>query len=504
MYDAIVVGARCAGAATAMLLARKGYQVLLVDRATFPSDTWRLHFIHQPGVARLQRWGLLEQVAATCPPILKRTIDLGDFPLTGWAPPFESVAEAYSPRRFALDQILVNAATSAGAELREGFSVQDLVWSDDRVVGVRGQHRGSVAEYARVVIGADGLHSKVAQSVDATTYHARPARACHYAPYWSDVPTDGLEIYARDRKAVFVFPTNAGRTGICVGWQQAAFETVRANVEGSFQAALDLVPELADRVRRGVREEPFVGTADLPNFFRKPYGPGWALVGDAGYHKDPYLAQGITDAFRDAELLADALDQGFSGRASTLANYEQQRNARALPLYELNYTLAALEPPDARTLQLRAALRGNQADTNRFFGVPAGTVPVADFFAPANLTRILATASGGKSSGGKLPGNSRGGNPPGGTPGEIFPPLLGRRGGQGVRCERTSGRPCGRRADRGCAWVQPQRQAEQRLSHAAAPAARRALDSLLGQAFGGRFAQAVSLKRGNEMIEGIW
>jgi flavin-dependent dehydrogenase len=176
VYDAIVVGARCAGAAAGMLLARKGYRVLLVDRATFPSDTWRLHFIHQPGVARLQRWGLLEQVAATCPPILKRTIDLGDFPLTGWAPPFESVAEAYSPRRFALDQILVNAALSAGAELRVGFSVQDLVWRDDRVVGIRGQHRGSVAEYARVVIGADGLHSKVAQAVEAPVSLAPSSR----------------------------------------------------------------------------------------------------------------------------------------------------------------------------------------------------------------------------------------------------------------------------------------------------------------------------------------
>jgi flavin-dependent dehydrogenase len=262
MYDAIVVGARCGGAATALLLARKGHRVLLVDRASFPSDTWRLHFIQPPGVASLKRWGLLDRVAATCPPIRKRMVDLGDFALTGYAWACDGVAESYSPRRFALDHILVQAAVNAGAELREGFSVQDLVWSDDRVVGVR----GSTVEHARIVIGADGLHSRVARAADATAYDMRPARACYYAAYWSDVPTDGLEIYWRDCRVMFVFPTNQGRTGICVGWPQRSFEAVQRNVERSFLDALELVPELAERVRSGTREEPFVGTADLPNF----------------------------------------------------------------------------------------------------------------------------------------------------------------------------------------------------------------------------------------------
>jgi flavin-dependent dehydrogenase len=392
MYDAIVVGARCGGAATALLLARKGHRVLLVDRASFPSDTWRLHFIQPPGVASLKRWGLLDRVAATCPPIRKRMVDLGDFALTGYAWACDGVAESYSPRRFALDHILVQAAVNAGAELREGFSVQDLVWSDDRVVGVR----GSTVEHACIVVGADGLHSRVARAADATAYDMRPARACYYAAYWSDVPTDGLEIYWRDCRVMFVFPTNQGRTGICVGWPQRSFEAVQRNVERSFLDALELVPELAERVRSGTREEPFVGTADLPNFFRRPFGPGWALVGDAGYHKDPYLAQGITDAFRDAELLAEAIDRGFAGETpleTALAAYEQRRNSAARPLYELTCSLAALEPPDIRTLQLRAALRGNQADTDRFFGISAGTVSVADFFAPENLARVLASTS---------------------------------------------------------------------------------------------------------------
>jgi flavin-dependent dehydrogenase len=397
VYDAIVVGARCAGAPTAMLLARKGYRVLLVDRATFPSDTMRLHFIQQPGVARLKRWGLLDRVASICPPIRTRTIDLGDFALSGWAPPADGVAESYGPRRFALDQILVEAAVEAGAELREGFAVEKLVREDSRVVGIGGRARGGAPtiERARMVIGADGLHSLVARLVEATVYHSRPGRACYYASYWSELPAEGLEIYWRDHRIIIAFPTNDGRTGICVGWRRQAFKVVRADIESAFLATVDLVPSLAERMWAGRREEPFVGTADLPNFFRSAYGPGWALVGDAGYHKDPFLAQGITDAFRDAELLAEAIDDGWSGRHppdEVLAAYEARRNAAALPLYELNYRLAALEPPDPQTLQLRAALRGNRVDTDRFFGVTAGTVPVAEFFAPENIQRILASA----------------------------------------------------------------------------------------------------------------
>jgi flavin-dependent dehydrogenase len=282
----------------------------------------------------------------------------------------------------------------AGAELHEGFAVQELLWEGDRVAGIRGRAAGgsTVAESARVVIGADGLHSLVARAVDAAVYHARPAVACYYASYWSGVPVAGFEMYWRDRQAIFVFPTNGGLTGICIGWQHRAFHEVRADVETSFSRALRSAPELAERVQGGQREEPFLGTADLPNFFRTPYGPGWALVGDAGYHKDPYLAQGISDAFRDAELLAEALDLGWSGATpleAALAEYERRRNENALPMYELNYRLAALEPPPAETLQLRAALRGNQEDTNRLVGVTAGSVPAQEFFAAENLRRIM-------------------------------------------------------------------------------------------------------------------
>ena len=174
MYDAIVVGARCAGSPTAMLLARKGYRVLLVDRDTFPSDHISTHWIHQPGVAQLDRWGLRERLAATgCPPITAITMDLGPFALRGTPPPAGDVAEAYCPRRTVLDKLLVDAAVEAGAELRERFTVQDLIWDGDRVSGITGRSATSttVTEQARMVIGADGLHSLVARQVEAPTYN---------------------------------------------------------------------------------------------------------------------------------------------------------------------------------------------------------------------------------------------------------------------------------------------------------------------------------------------
>jgi flavin-dependent dehydrogenase len=376
-------------------------------------------------VARLARWGLLDRVVASnCPPVRQLRFDVGPFALAGTPPPAvwygpgederegrpvegdagshdteHVAAEAYVPRRIVLDQILVEAAVAAGAELRTHFAVEDLVWNGDRVTGIQGRTRGNagapIVERARIVIGADGVHSMVARHVDAPIYDVRPNTTCAYYSYWSDVPVSGAELYPRPDRMVIAGPTNDGLTTVISYWPVADFHAVRADVEGHLDAALDLAPGLAERVRAGRRVERFRGTADLPNFFRRPYGPGWALVGDAGYHKNPITAQGITDAFRDAELLAAALDDGFSDRRSledALAGYERRRNTAARPLYELTGQLSALQPPSAEMQQLLGALRHDQGQTNRFFGVIAGTVPGAEFYAPENLGRLMATA----------------------------------------------------------------------------------------------------------------
>jgi flavin-dependent dehydrogenase len=395
VYDAIVVGARCAGSPTAMLLARKGYRVLLVDRAGFPSDTLSTHYIHQPGVARLKRWGLLDQViASNCPPVHQQSIDFGPFALCGSPPPVDGVSEGYAPRRTVLDQILVDAAVAAGAELREHFSVKELVFDGERVVGIRGRSMGGtmVTEHARIVVGADGLHSLVARNVQAATYNVQPTFNCAYYTYWSGIQLQGAELYARPERMIIAGPTNNEQTMVIIYWPLRLFHQIRSDIEGSFLEALDLVPQLADQARAGKRSERFRGTADLRNQYRQSHGPGWALVGDAGYHKDPITAEGISDAFRDAELLATAIDDGFSGRApsqAALAEYEAQRNQASFPIFDMTCQFATLQPPSEDQAQLMGSLLHNQEQTNRFMGTIAGTVPIAEFFSPENIGKIM-------------------------------------------------------------------------------------------------------------------
>jgi flavin-dependent dehydrogenase len=384
VYDAIIVGARVAGAPTAMLLARRGHRVLLLDRAQFPSDTLSTHYIHQPGMERLARWGLLEQVVASgCPPARTLAFDVGPFTLVGEPPPAGEAADAYAPRRTVLDSILLEAAAAAGAEVRTGFGVDELLFADGAVTGIR---HGAVTEKARVVVGADGRHSFVARAVAAPAYDDRPGLTCAYYTYWSGVSGGRVELYPRDGRMVMGgATTNDGLTIVIAFWPKDEFHAVRADVERSFRDTLALAPPLAERLAAGERADRFYGIGDLPFYYRKPFGPGWALVGDAGYHKDPITAEGITDAFRDAELLADALDAGLRGERPLdegLAEYERLRNEASRPLYELTYELAALAPPPPEQQALFASLRDDPEGTSRFFGTIAGTFPVTEFFAP--------------------------------------------------------------------------------------------------------------------------
>ncbi len=402
MYDVIVIGARCAGAPTAMLLTRRGHKVLLVDRATFPSDIPHGHFIHRHGPRRLHRWGLLDRVVASgCPAVTAVTSDYGDFPLAGRDLTAEGVALGYGPRRAALDQILVEAAVAAGAELREGFAVEGFASDGDRITGIRGRDRrggAPVTEYATVTVGADGRNSRLARAVGATVTEAAPAATCYYFSYWSGVPDRGLEVYVRQDRVIFAFPTGDGLFALFVAWPGAELPAVRADIAGQFMAVIDQIPALAERVRGRRREERFYGASDLPNFLRQPYGPGWALVGDAGCHKDPFLALGICDAFRDAELLAEALDEGLSRRrplAAALADYERRRDEATLPEYRQNLHLAQFQTLPTELAQLRGTLRGDQDATNRFYLASEGMIPREAFFNPENLRRIMAPALAG-------------------------------------------------------------------------------------------------------------
>ena len=380
-YDAIVVGARCAGAATAMLLARAGLDVLLVDRATFPSEIPHGHFVHRHGPLRLAEWGLLQRVLDTgCPAITAVTQDLGDGPLTGRELEVDGIPFGVGPRRGVLDQILVEAAVEAGAELRDGFAVLDYTTDRDRIAGVRGRDvrgRAVVEERARIVVGADGRGSALARTVRAPSVVSAPTVACWYFSYFSGAAVDGLEMYVRDRRAVFAFPTNDGLTGVFVGWPMECLPEVKRDVEGSFMGVMSGIPDFGERIAGGRREERWMGATQLPNFIRRAHGPGWALVGDAGCHKDPFLALGVCDAFRDAELLAGAIAEGLTGAAplpEALAAYERRRDDATMEDFHVNLASAHLAPAPPEVYAARAAARGDDAATRRFFLRRAGKV----------------------------------------------------------------------------------------------------------------------------------
>lgn len=387
MYDAIIVGARCAGAPTAMLLARAGYRVLVVDRATFPSDTLSTHVIQPQGVAALARWGVLDRLVATgCPAIDTYVFDFGPIAIAG-TPGLPDSPVAYCPRRSILDPLLVDAAREAGAEVREGFIVGDVLSEDGIVTGIRGRTRDGreVTERARIVIGADGRNSVVAQAISPEQYNERPEYMCGYYAYWSNLPMHGrFETYIRPAHGFAAVETHDGLTVVVGGWPRAQFEEKKHDLEASYLGLFDSVPAFAERIRGARRESKISGTI-TPNVFRKPYGRGWALVGDAGYIKDPITAQGMSDAFRDAELLSTALVSAFSGAQpyeSALAGYQRMRDAQSIPMFELTCQIAAMEPPPPEMQQLLGGMVGNQDAMDLFCRVNAGVTSPAALFAP--------------------------------------------------------------------------------------------------------------------------
>lgn len=236
-YDAIVVGARCAGAPTAMLLAKQGSRVLLVDRSTFPSDTLSTLVIQPKGVAALKRWSLFEQVASTgCPPIERYSFDFGPVVISGRPRPVDGNAAAMAPRRTVLDKILVDAAARAGAEVREAFTVDQVLVEDGTVVGIRGHADGGseVVERARVVIGADGHNSRVARAVNAERYHEKPVLEVAFYTIWGDLPVEGLTTVIRGDRGFAAIPTNDDLILLLVGCPFAQARDFRRDVEANY------------------------------------------------------------------------------------------------------------------------------------------------------------------------------------------------------------------------------------------------------------------------------
>jgi 2-polyprenyl-6-methoxyphenol hydroxylase-like FAD-dependent oxidoreductase len=395
LFDVVVVGARCAGAALALLLARSGLRVALVDRATFPSDKLSTHFLWQRGSARLRNWAVLDRLHASgCDPIRELAVDFDGVTLAGRGPAVDEMADTYCIRRTILDRALIDVAITSGTELVDGCNVEQLEWSDGRVIGVVARRRDGTAVRLRghLVVGADGLHSAVARLVSAGTYAYQSALTCVYYAYWSGIVPRAAAFYIRPNRLILVWPTNDDLTCISVVWPYGDFRTVRQDIEAHFLESLGLVPHLRERVLAGRRETRFMGTADLPNQYRVSHGPGWALIGDAGHHKDPSTGMGMADAFVSAELLADALSSTtLEARMcdAAVAAYARQRDVATANSLRLTLSTARLSPVSDELLAFYSAAAAQPALTSRILGVLGGSIPIEQVFSRDSIRAAL-------------------------------------------------------------------------------------------------------------------
>lgn len=345
-YDAVVVGARCAGAATALLLARRGLRVLAVERSRHGSDTLSTHALMRAGVLQLHRWGVLPAiVAAKTPPITRTAFHYGDEVVEVEIRPRDGVDALYAPRRTVLDALLQEAAWSAGAEVLFGARVVDLPRDGDgrvRGAAVQGPD-GAVEEVAAdLVIGADGLRSTVARLVDAETLvRGRHASGVIFG-YWPDLPVEFTHWHYRPGMGAGVIPTNDGRVCLFVSTSSDRYrDELRTDLEGSYRRLVaELDPELAAALPDSFAPGSLRAFTGAPGHLRRSSGPGWALVGDAGYFKDPITAHGMTDALRDAELLARAVCRGGE---DALSAYQAERDELARPFLEISDRIAAYD-----------------------------------------------------------------------------------------------------------------------------------------------------------------
>ncbi|MEV6401032.1 NAD(P)/FAD-dependent oxidoreductase [Streptomyces sp. NPDC051907] len=385
MYDVIVVGARCAGAPTAMLMARAGYRVLLLEKARFPQDKLSSHYLHQPGVALLGRWGLLERIRATdCPPIDRISYETAGVRLEGSLLPHDGHSTTYGPRRFVLDPILAGAAVEAGAEFREGCTVTGLVHEGDRVAGVRIKTADGVefAERARLVVGADGMRSAVARLAGAPTIVENPPMTCTYYSYWEGLPAH-FELYERPGRWVGAGPTNNGCTLVMAYFPQAEFSQVRTDAQSAYLEAIrTTAPGLSERMSSARQVERLYGTGEQLNFIRQASGPGWALVGDAAHHKDSIAARGITDAFVQAQMLADHIGQDLHDPTALAAagrRYAAGLKERFLEFYRSTLNVAELQVPEERISFLKT-ISANQRLVDRYFATLSGVCTIDEFY----------------------------------------------------------------------------------------------------------------------------
>lgn len=345
-YDAIIVGARCAGASTALLLARAGLKVLSIDRRPYGSDTLSTHALMRPAVLQLSRWGLLEALLGAGTPLVEATtFHYGDEEITIPLNAGPDLPGLIAPRRTVLDRTLVDAARKAGAEFLHDMAVGDL-FADTRGrvrgVEIRGAGRAALRVSADIVVGADGIGSLVAKCCDAQLLRSGAVSAAHVYGYAPVDPGAGYHWYFRDGIAGSLIPTNDGLACIVASVPTKLFDQrfrlghARARTE-VLEALSPALAEQASRAPKDARLQAFRG---VPGYIRQAYGPGWALVGDAGFFRDPITSHGISDALRDAASLAHAV---LDGSEAAFAAWQQERDLFANQVLDTTDAIAGFD-----------------------------------------------------------------------------------------------------------------------------------------------------------------
>lgn len=346
-YDVIIVGARCAGAATAMLLASSGLRVLAFDKSGYGTDTLSTHALMRPAVLLLHRWGLTNRLDDEGTPPIKKTSfvyadEHGSEVFEVHIKPRLGVDSLYAPRRTVLDRILVDAARDAGAEVRHGVQMLELLRDDGRrVSGVRlRDEQGTIREVrSGLVIGADGRRSAVARLAGSMPYVlGGNTTTCAYG-YFRNLPVDGNRWYYRPGVGAGTIPTNDSETCVFAAVSNRFASGSAAERARSFR---HVVEHVAPGMGGALSGAELVGKLHffpgMPGFLRQPWGDGWALVGDAGYMTDPITAHGITNALRDAQLLAGTIAEGRS-----LADYQAARDDLSLRFFEISDRIASFD-----------------------------------------------------------------------------------------------------------------------------------------------------------------
>jgi flavin-dependent dehydrogenase len=393
-FDVVVVGARCAGAPLATLLARAGASVALLDQATFPRDTLSTHVFQSSALVSLHRLGVLDALRATGAPVINKADVRSEWFAMRMPAPQQpgDVGGFMSVRRLLLDPILLEAAAQAGAEVLAGAKVTALVRdggqvTGGRVTGVRVTRNGAEETLkARLVVGADGRNSTVARLAGSRKYNVTPNERFVYWSFFEDADTGAeptLIFHRWSHNFVFGVPADSGLYQVIVIPELSELPRFRENLEESFLEYARRCEPVAQALSGARRVGKIFGMFRFEGFFREATGPGWVLTGDAGHFKDPAPGQGIQDALRQAETLAPAIIGAVNGPPSALdealAGWARWRDKDAFEYYWMAVDLgkAGLPPAVLPAMAQRLLKQGKIDSYNNLFnhrGVPSKVV----------------------------------------------------------------------------------------------------------------------------------